>query len=81
MKPWQGALPTLYAAVAEEAQAGAYYGPHGLANMRGYPVPNEPAEASRDLDAATRLWTLSEELVGLEGAVGMERARQEGART
>jgi NAD(P)-dependent dehydrogenase (short-subunit alcohol dehydrogenase family) len=65
MKPWQGALPTLYAAVAEEVQASAYYGPHGLANMHGYPVPNEPAEASRDERAARRLWALSEELVEL----------------
>ena len=63
MKPWQGALPTLYAAVAEEAEPGGYYRPDGLGNMRGYPVPNKPAVASSDGEAAKRLWSLSEELV------------------
>jgi NAD(P)-dependent dehydrogenase (short-subunit alcohol dehydrogenase family) len=65
MKPWQGALPTLYAAVAEEAEPGGYYGPDGFANWRGYPAPNEPAEASADAEMAKRLWELSEELVDL----------------
>lgn len=65
MKPWQGALPTLYAAVAETAQPGGYYGPDGLGNMRGYPVPNRPAPASGDPESAKRLWKLSEELVDL----------------
>jgi len=65
MKPPQGSLPTLYAAVAGEAEAGGYYGPHGMGSARGYPVPNSPAEASRDRQMAARLWTASEELVGL----------------
>jgi len=65
MKPWQGALPTLYAAVAEEAEPGGYYGPDGFSNWRGYPAPNEPAEASADAEAAKQLWELSEELVDL----------------
>ncbi len=63
MQPWQGALPTLFAAVAREATNGGYYGPDGLGSMRGYPVPNEPAEVSRDADLARRFWTASEELV------------------
>jgi NAD(P)-dependent dehydrogenase (short-subunit alcohol dehydrogenase family) len=62
MKPWQGALPTLYAAVAD-VEPGGYYGPHGMANWRGYPAPNQPAEASTDAESARRLWDLSEELV------------------
>ena len=65
MKPWQGALPTLYGAVAVEAEPGGYYGPHGLGNIRGYPVPNEPAKESRDARSAQRLWALSEGLVDL----------------
>ena len=68
MKPWQGALPTLYAAVADDAVPGAYYGPHGMANMRGYPALNKPAEQSTDKDLALRLWSMSEELVGLRAA-------------
>ena len=65
MKPWQGALPTLYAAVAAEAAPGGYYGPHRLGNTRGYPVPNAPAKESRDAQLGARLWTLSEGLVDL----------------
>lgn len=66
MKPWQGALPTLYAAVSEEAVPGGYYGPDGLGTMRGYPTLNKPAKRSKDADAAKRLWSLSEELTGAQ---------------
>jgi NAD(P)-dependent dehydrogenase (short-subunit alcohol dehydrogenase family) len=65
MKPWQGALPTLYAAVADDVRGGGYYGPDGVMNMRGYPVPNKPADASTDRDAANKLWQLSEQAVGM----------------
>lgn len=65
MQPWQGALPTLYAAVAPGAVGGGYFGPDGFGTMRGYPAPNKPAAASRDAQAAKRLWQLSEDLVGL----------------
>ena len=65
MKPWQGALPTLYAAVSPDAVGGGYYGPDGLGTWRGYPAPNKPAAASTDADAAKRLWELSDQLVGL----------------
>ena len=65
MKPWQGALPTLYAAVSPDAAGGGYYGPDGLGTWRGYPAPNKPAAASTDAEAAKRLWELSEQLVGL----------------
>jgi NAD(P)-dependent dehydrogenase (short-subunit alcohol dehydrogenase family) len=63
MQPWQGALPTLYAAVAADAEPGCYYGPDGLGTMRGYPARNKPAPASLDADSARRLWEISEELV------------------
>lgn len=63
MKTWQGALPTLYAAVSPEARGGKYYGPDGLGTLRGYPTENKPAAVSRDAIAAKRLWELSEQLV------------------
>ncbi len=66
MKPWQGALPTLFAAVSPDVVAGGYYGPDGLGTMRGYPAPNKPAAASTDAEAARRLWELSETLVGVK---------------
>ena len=65
MKPWQGALPTLFAAVSPDAVGGGYYGPDGIGTMRGYPAPNKPAAPSTDREAAMRLWQLSEELVGI----------------
>ncbi len=65
MKPWQGALPTLYAAVSSDVVGGGYYGPNGFGTIRGYPAPNKPAAASTDAASAKRLWELSEQLVGL----------------
>ncbi len=61
----QGALPTLYAATAPAAQGGAYYGPDGLAEIRGYPGPSKVPAQALDDKAAKRLWTLSEELTGV----------------
>lgn len=61
----QGALPTLYAATAPEAQAGAYYGPIGEEEKRGpLGLASVPA-AAKDAAAAARLWALSEQLTGV----------------
>jgi NAD(P)-dependent dehydrogenase (short-subunit alcohol dehydrogenase family) len=65
MKPWQGALPTLYAATADEVHGGAYYGPDGMMQMRGYPKAVASTEAARDADMARKLWVLSENLTGV----------------
>ena len=65
MKPWQGALPTLFAAVSPDAVGGGYYGPDGLGTMRGYPTTNKPAAASTSVEHAQRLWRESERLVDL----------------
>ncbi|MFD1513824.1 oxidoreductase [Halomarina rubra] len=56
----EGALPILYAATAPDVVGGAYYGPDGLAEMRGGPTRVESTERSHDLDAARRLWEYSE---------------------
>lgn len=66
MKPWKGALPTLRAATGGEAEGGQYYGPHGLGEMRGFPVPVSSNDASRDEAVARRLWDVSEALTGVE---------------
>lgn len=61
----QGALPTLYAATAPEAQPGAYYGPIGEEEKRGpLGLASVPA-AAKDAAAAARLWTVSEQLTGV----------------
>jgi len=61
---YAGALPTLYAATAPEAQSGAYYGPVGFQEMRGEVGNATIAPQARDAAAATRLWDDCERLTG-----------------
>jgi NAD(P)-dependent dehydrogenase (short-subunit alcohol dehydrogenase family) len=65
MPPLQGALPTLRAATDPAVQSGDYYGPHGIAEMRGYPKKVKSNARSRDEQIAARLWKVSEELTGV----------------
>ncbi|HVJ08475.1 MAG TPA: oxidoreductase [Acidisarcina sp.] len=60
----QGALPTLYAATAPEAQGGHFYGPDGFRQIKGYPVEVEPEAQAKDAALAARLWDVSEQLTG-----------------
>ena len=59
-----GALPTLYAAVAE-IPPDSYAGPRGLMEMRGQPKLVGRSEAAKDTAAARHLWEVSEELTGV----------------
>jgi NAD(P)-dependent dehydrogenase (short-subunit alcohol dehydrogenase family) len=71
MKPFlsqdaaHGALPTLYAAVAEDVVAGGYYGPDGLAELKGYPTAARVPQSALDESTAKRLWVESERLTGV----------------
>jgi hypothetical protein len=59
-----GALPSLYAA-SQDLPGASYVGPDGPLEMRGKPaLVGRTAEAS-DPEAAKRLWTMSEELTGV----------------
>lgn len=60
-KPPQGALPTLFAATAPEAEPGGYYGPDGLFEATGYPAEAAVKPAARDRETARRLWQVCEE--------------------
>ncbi|GHI06656.1 putative short-chain dehydrogenase/reductase [Streptomyces cellostaticus] len=60
-----GALPTLYAAT-QDLPGASYVGPDGLGEMRGAPTLVGRSAAASDPEAARRLWTLSEELTGVE---------------
>lgn len=60
-----GALPQLYAATDPKAEGGQYIGPDGRKQRKGYPAVVRPARSGRDLEAARRLWELSEELTGV----------------
>ena len=62
----EGALPTLFAAVAPDAVSGGYYGPQSLAETRGGDVgPAKIFPQARDEAAAKRLWTITEDLTGV----------------
>jgi len=58
-----GALPTLYAAVAD-VPGGSYAGPSGFQEMRGAPQLVGRSKRALDEEAGRRLWTVSEELTG-----------------
>ena len=61
----QGALPTLYAAVAPDVRGGDYYGPDGLMEMRGGPKRVNPPHAATNTDVAARLWEATAHLTGV----------------
>jgi NAD(P)-dependent dehydrogenase (short-subunit alcohol dehydrogenase family) len=58
-----GALPTLYAATAAQAESGQLIGPRF--GLRGHPSMGRAAPLSRNETLARKLWILSEQLVGL----------------
>ncbi|MCB0292884.1 MAG: short-chain dehydrogenase, partial [Calditrichaeota bacterium] len=70
-----GALPTLYAAVAEDVQSGDYYGPSGFLEMRGYPDKAVSRPLAHDAAIAQKLWKVSETLTGVRYEVGEALAR------
>jgi NAD(P)-dependent dehydrogenase (short-subunit alcohol dehydrogenase family) len=59
-----GALPTLYAAVADLPGA-SYAGPGGRFELRGAPVLVDRSPEAADADVARRLWDVSQELTGV----------------
>jgi NAD(P)-dependent dehydrogenase (short-subunit alcohol dehydrogenase family) len=71
-----GALPTLYAATESGIPAGAFIGPDGFLEQRGYPKIVSPNAAGRDAQMARRLWDASEVLIGMtfDQAVGKAAA-------
>lgn len=70
----RGALPTLYAATALDAAGGAYYGPDGIAEVRGYPTLAKIPPQALDQDVAAHLWQVSEELTGVRFPHGTSHA-------
>jgi NAD(P)-dependent dehydrogenase (short-subunit alcohol dehydrogenase family) len=60
-----GALPQLYAATDPAAESGRFYGPGGLAELRGFPAEVQPAAAARNEETAQQLWEVSEQLTGV----------------
>jgi len=63
----EGALPTLYAATAPEAQDSGYYGPEGFQEMRGEEViAAKISTQALDTTAAARLWQVCESLTRIQ---------------
>jgi NAD(P)-dependent dehydrogenase (short-subunit alcohol dehydrogenase family) len=75
-----GALPTLYAAT-EDIPGGAYVGPDGLAEQRGYPHLVGMSSAARNEDSARKLWERSEELTGVTYDFGKSGRSRSDARS
>ncbi|MDX1394192.1 MAG: oxidoreductase [Gemmatimonadota bacterium] len=61
----QGALSQLRAQTDPEVKGGAYIGPDGAFEFRGYPAPAQVDPAARDAATRERLWTESETLTGV----------------
>jgi NAD(P)-dependent dehydrogenase (short-subunit alcohol dehydrogenase family) len=60
-----GALPLLFAAMAPEAEGGAYYGPTEWGETRGAPGLARIFPQAANLQDAARLWAVSERLTGV----------------
>ncbi len=63
--PQRGALPALRAATDPGVIGGQYYGPGGLADLRGYPTVVRSSARSHDEGLQRRLWEVSEKLTGI----------------
>jgi NAD(P)-dependent dehydrogenase (short-subunit alcohol dehydrogenase family) len=64
--PLQASLPILFAATADEAIGGHYYGPTGLYELWGSPGELDFATQSKNLQTAERLWEISEQMTGVD---------------
>ncbi|MCA9710899.1 MAG: SDR family NAD(P)-dependent oxidoreductase [Myxococcales bacterium] len=60
-----GALPSLYALVADEVRGGDFIGPRGPMQMWGPPTRVEANTAARSTELAARLWGESQALTGV----------------
>jgi NAD(P)-dependent dehydrogenase (short-subunit alcohol dehydrogenase family) len=65
MRPAEGALPVLRAAIDRDAEGGSYWGPSGRLELSGPPVRARIGVRALDQSVALRLWELSEELTGV----------------
>lgn len=63
MPPWQGALPTVYAATMD-LPGNSYVGPHRFGELNGWPTLVGRSRAAGDPELARALWVRSEELTG-----------------
>ncbi|RRB06414.1 oxidoreductase [Larkinella rosea] len=72
MDPWQGALPSLYAAVSDEVRPGGFYEPDQDNGYRGFPVLSILEPHAQDETVAKKLWNFAEEVTGLQYPVSFQ---------
>jgi NAD(P)-dependent dehydrogenase (short-subunit alcohol dehydrogenase family) len=61
----RGSWPLVYASTSSEVHGGGYYGPDGIAEIKGMPVEVKPKPQALDPVAGKRLWDVSETLTGV----------------
>jgi NAD(P)-dependent dehydrogenase (short-subunit alcohol dehydrogenase family) len=61
----RGSWPLLYAATSPQARGGGYYGPDGIAEIKGTPVEVKPKPHALEPATGKRLWEISETLTGV----------------
>lgn len=62
----QGVLPTLRAALDTDANSGDYFGPSRFYEMHGSPIVVKSNKRSHDVEAAKKLWDISESLTNIK---------------
>jgi hypothetical protein len=61
-----GVLPTLRAATDPTSKGGEFYGPSGFMELKGSPKVVKSNPISQDVEQARQLWTISEEITGVQ---------------
>ena len=64
MEPWQGALPSLFAATSPDVVAGGFYQPDQDGGLRGFPVQAEIDQVALNELVNQKLWSLAEKFCG-----------------
>ncbi len=64
-----GAVPEVLAAAGNEARNGAYYGPTKRGDTQGPVGESRISDVAKNTHDASRLWALSEELLGIEWTI------------
>src|SRR5690606_1116756 len=67
MQPWQGALPSLFAATDDSVKGGEFFGPDGEKEFSGYPaLSKHSTSAMNDEVLAKKLWEYAESVTGIK---------------
>ena len=66
MEPWQGALPSLYAATMQDVKTGVIYSPDQDGGYRGYPAAFPLTPNALDEYVALRLFNLASQVTGIQ---------------